>query len=473
MIRHHPTGLNKPELKLSTVGVRSKLSGVATLVTVFVLVSAAAEAQVVTDLFTFTGANSSQNPGLVTPSQGRDGKLYGTTTGISITGGTSSDGSAFKLTTAGNVNVFHMFSGSDGATPDSSLALASDGNFYGTTFSGGSSNMGVLFKIATGGNFAVLHNFSGGADGSSPAGAPTEGWDGNFYGTTSSTVYRYTRDGVFTTLIQFDSSQASGITAPLVQGSDGNLYGTARSGGAHGCGSLFKVSKSGTLLNLHSFPCFGGPVGPVMQASDGNFYGTTAGGGAFKLGTVFQLTPHGTFSTLYSFAGAPNDGAQPFGGLVQGTDGKLYGAAQTGGASGNGALFQIALDGTYRSLYSFTSDIGSSPSAALAQHTNGSFYGTAQGGSQSAGVVYSLDMGLGPFITFVQSTGKVGRAAQILGQGLAGTTGVTFNGVLAATFRVVSDTYLTVVVPSGATTGPVVVTTTTGTFTSNKNFAVK
>ena len=82
-------------------------------------------------------------------------------------------------------------------------------------------------------------------------------------------------------------------------------------------------------------------------------------------------------------------------------------------------------------------------------------------------------MGLGPFITFVRSTGKVGRAAQILGQGLAGTTGVTFNGIAATSFKVLRDTYMTAVVPSGATTGPVVVTTTTGTFTSNRNFVVK
>jgi uncharacterized repeat protein (TIGR03803 family) len=463
MIRHHPPKLNKAELKLR----------VAILIMVFVLASAAGEAQVVTDLFTFTGANSSQTPGFVTPTQGRDGKLYGTTTGISLTNGTSSDGSVFKLTTAGNAHVFHIFSGPDGATPDSSLTLASDGNFYGTTASGGSSNMGVLFRIAPGGNFAVLHNFLGGPDGSSPFAAPIESWDGNFYGTTSSTVYKFTRDGVFTTLIQFDSSQASNITAPLVQGSDGNLYGTARFGGAHGCGSLFKVSRSGALVNLHSFPCFGEPNGPVMQASDGSLYGTTTGGGAFNLGTVFKLTPQGTFSTLYSFAGAPNDGSQPFGGLVQGTDGKLYGAAQTGGASGNGALFQLGLDGTYRFLYSFTSDIGSSPSVALVQHTNGLFYSSAEGGSANDGVVYSLDMGFGPFITFVQSTGKIGRAAQILGQGLTGTTSVTFNGVAATSFKVLSDTYLTAVVPSGATTGPVVVTTTTGTFTSNKNFVVK
>jgi len=475
MIRHQPPGLNKPELKLPKVGVRSKLRGVAILATVFGLPLATAEGQVVTDLFTFTGTSSSQTPGLVTPTQGRDGKLYGTTTGISTTGGTSSDGSAFTLTTAGEAYVFHIFSGPDGATPESSLTLASEGDFYGTTFSGGSSNMGVLFRIAPGGNFTVLHNFVGGIDGSSPAAAPIEDWDGNFYGTTSSTVYQYTRDGVFTTLIQFDSSQASNITAPLIQGSDGNLYGTAPSGGAHRCGSLFKVSRSGSLLSLHSFLCeaLGEPNGPVVQASDGNFYGTTATGGTFNSGTIFKLTSLGKFSIFYSFAAGSHDTSQPFAGLLQGSDGKLYGAGQLGGTSRIGALFEISLDGTYRLLYSFATHIGSKPSVALMQHTNGSFYGTAQGGSAKDGVVYRLDMGLGPFITFVQPTGKVGRAAQILGQGLTGTTSVTFNGIAATSFKVLSDTYLTAVVPSGATTGPVVVTTPSGTLTSNKNFVVK
>jgi hypothetical protein len=86
--------------------------------------------------------------------------------------------------------------------------------------------------------------------------------------------------------------------------------------------------------------------------------------------------------------------------------------------------------------------------------------------------MYSLNMGLGPFVTFVRSTGKATQTAQILGQGLTGTTSVTFNGIAATSFSVVSDTYLTAVVPAGATTGPVVVTTPNSTFTSNKNFRV-
>jgi hypothetical protein len=81
-------------------------------------------------------------------------------------------------------------------------------------------------------------------------------------------------------------------------------------------------------------------------------------------------------------------------------------------------------------------------------------------------------MGLGPFIAFVRNNGKVGATAQILGQGLTGTSSVAFSGVKATSFKVVSDTYMTAVVPTGATTGPVVVTIPGGSLTSNVSFRI-
>src|SRR4029077_6846040 len=105
--------------------------------------------------------------------------------------------------------------------------------------------------------------------------------------------------------------------------------------------------------------------------------------------------------------------------------------------------------------------------------TNGKFYGTIPaGGSGNNGSIYSLDMGLDPFVTFVRSQGKVGSTTQILGQGLTGTTSVTFNGIPAASFSHVSYTYMTGGVPSGAATGPMVVTTPSGKLTSNVNFRI-
>jgi uncharacterized repeat protein (TIGR03803 family) len=167
------------------------------------------------------------------------------------------------------------------------------------------------------------------------------------------------------------------------------------------------------------------------------------------------------------------EGKFPEGGLVQATDGNLYGSTSSGGAGDNGTLYQITTDGVYTQLYSFPKSIGVQPTAALLQDTNGLFYGTTlAGGANGVGSVFSLNMGLGPFVTFVRPTGGVGHAAQILGQGLTGATSVTFNGVAATSFTVVNDTYMTAVVPTGATTGKVVVTTPGGTLTSNVNFRI-
>jgi uncharacterized repeat protein (TIGR03803 family) len=108
-----------------------------------------------------------------------------------------------------------------------------------------------------------------------------------------------------------------------------------------------------------------------------------------------------------------------------------------------GTLYRITTNGTYTQLYTFASAIGSGPNAAPLQHTNGTFYGTAEfGGKYGEGSLYSLDMGLGPFITFVQPTGAVGKTAQILGQGLTGTISVIFNGIAATNFKVASDTFM-------------------------------
>ena len=157
---------------------------------------------------------------------------------------------------------------------------------------------------------------------------------------------------------------------------------------------------------------------------------------------------------------------------MQATDGNLYGSTEIGGTFGNGLIFKISTGGSYSLLYSFPGKVGISPEAALLQHTNGVLYGTVQGGPHGDGAVYSLNMGLNPFITFVLATGRVGQKAQILGQGLTGATGVSFNGVPASSFSVASDTYMTATVPAGASTGPVVIETPNGSLTSNKNFRI-
>jgi uncharacterized repeat protein (TIGR03803 family) len=225
----------------------------------------------------------------------------------------------------------------------------------------------ALSSGSTNGSLATLWSFTGGSDGASPAAGLVQGSDGNFYGTTSyggtngsnGTVFRITPSGSLTTLWSFTGGSDGGYpTAALVQGSDGNFYGTAPGGGASGAGTVFRITPSGSLTSLWSFT--GGsdgasPAAGLVQGSDGNFYGTAPGGGASGTGTVFRITPSGSLTTLWSFTGG-SDGASPAAGLVQGTDGNFYGTTSGSGSgpSANGTVFKL--------IISRTIDTSSSPS---------------------------------------------------------------------------------------------------------------
>jgi uncharacterized repeat protein (TIGR03803 family) len=453
------------------------LAAITSFILVFVLIGSAQTVSFV-HLFDVTDG---QYPAFEAFAQGRDGNLYGTTYG----GGASGDGTVFRQSSTGSGNVvLHSFSGSDGANPLSGLTLGSDGNFYGTTVSGGAFGWGTLYKIGEDGTFTLLYSFTGGADGGFPEAAPTLAADGNFYGTTAGvapnvypTVYRYSSSHGLTTIYTFSLVTAQ-PTGWVTQASNGELYVAAQRGGPQNCGSITAMTTSGTAGANYDFPCNppGGeePIDGLTLASDGNLYGTTGAGGEHKKGTIFTFNVESrTITFLYSFGSAPGDGEFPYAGLVQGSDGNLYGSTADGGASRSGTLFQITLAGGYTQLYSFAKAYMYSVTGGLGQQTGGLFFGTTDGGgADGAGAVFTLSMGLGPFVAFVQPTGTVAGSAEILGQGLTGTTSVTFNGVAATTFSVKTDTYMTAVVPAGATTGPVVVTTPSGTLTSNVNFRI-
>ena len=447
---------------------------VASVFALLLVLSASALAQTVTTLQNFNGTNGA-NPFMGALTQGRDGKLYGTT----YSGGASGLGTVYRFNQATNfIGVLHSFAGSDGSSPAGGVTLATDGNYYGTTNYGGSAGVGVLFKITSGGTYTVLHSFLGGSDGINPSPAPIQATDGNLYGVTtggsgtSATVYKFTRAGAYSVVYTFATATGTNV-AGLMQGSDGNLYATANGGGGNGCGSIVKLTLAGVLKQTHSFNCGNGgtaPLAALIQGADGNYYGTTTGGGTGTFGVLFQLGASFGETVLHAFG---SSGARdPQAGLMQATDGNLYGVSQTGGSLSGSVLYSFnPSTSVYSELYQFNG-VGSL-SAPLMQHTSGLFYGPSWlDGTHGDGFLFSVDMSLGPFVAFVYPGGKVGSTVEILGQGLTGTTSVTFNGLAATSFTVVSDTYMTAVVPTGATTGAVVVTTPGGSRTSNVSFRV-
>jgi uncharacterized repeat protein (TIGR03803 family) len=439
--------------------------------------------------------------------QGIDGNFYDTTTYYNATGGT-----VFKVSRTGELTTLYKFcllaNCSDGQMPLSGLLLAANGIMYGTTAHGGANTCwpastgtpgcGTIFQISPSGVLTTLYSFAG-TDGAFPAGPLVQGTDGNLYGTTISgstqntgTVFMITPGGNLTTLYNFCNPSGCFGANPnaLVQGADGNFYGTTSGGGNYGGGTVFRITPQGALTSynlctLTGCPGGGGPLAPLVQASSGNFYGTAPyggnsgttpvciQGGAVEYGAVFEITPDGTFTSLYDFQNA-NDGAEPEGALIQASDGNLYGTTACGGSSSAGTIFSITPGGTFTPLYSFASPAGLSVGnqAGLLQGTDGNFYGTTPAdGTDLNGTVFKFSMGLGPFVKTLPTSGGVGTVIQILGTGLTGATAVSFNGT-AAVFTVVSDSDIQATVPTNATTGLVTVTTANGTLSSNQAFQV-
>jgi uncharacterized repeat protein (TIGR03803 family) len=313
------------------------------------------------------------------------------------------------------------------------------GYFYGTTRIGGPGGTGTMYQLhKIGGTWIlnVLYTFSAftdtssvNIDGANSITAPIQAPDGNLYGTTylggsngTGTVYTYSpMFGVFAKLFDF-SNPASGKNnnngmnpgSNLVVANDGNLYGSTEFGGAHGRGTIFKLtlptstSKS-TLTTLYSFRGSDGanPLAGLIQAGDGNLYGTTGNGGTSGHGTVFRLTLSGTLTTLYNFTGG-TDGSQPYRGIVQDSKGNFYGTTEHGGQYGDGVVFKLDTTEVVTPLHQFSAidrtgrnTDGAYPQGGLAMDANNDLWGTTtRGGVNGTGTYFRISLDGSSFTTF-------------------------------------------------------------------------
>jgi uncharacterized repeat protein (TIGR03803 family) len=330
-----------------------------------------------------------------------DGNFYGTTP----SGGAFDHGTVFRMTPAGVVTVLYSFTGGvDGDSPFAAVIQATDGNFWGTTYSGGSFGFGTVFRMTPAGVLSTVHAFASGADGANPRAPLIQATDGNFYGTTQlgGPRNRGTFFGMnFAGTIFFRYAFSGGLDgafpyAPVIQASNGSLYGTVYAGDFSTFGRVYRFAGGTSVTVVHTFTSGAdgaNPLAPLVEGADGNFYGTTRFGGAFNLGTAFRMTPSGAVTVIKSFSGGA-DGATPDTGLIQQSDGNLYGTAKApAGTSAHGVVFTLNPSGVMTILHAFSGGAdGATPAASLIQVAPGKVYGTAvDGGSSGKGLVFQLN----------------------------------------------------------------------------------
>jgi uncharacterized repeat protein (TIGR03803 family) len=349
--------------------------------------------------------------------QGVDGFLYG----VAAHGGDATvmppdgGGTVFRTDGSGNVTTLHVFDGLSGAVP-TGIALGRDGAFYGTTTYGGAPGLssltpgnGTIFRMDATGVFTMLFVFPGGERGFQP-GPLMQGSDGALYGTAlggtalvaprPGLVYRF--DPVtleYRILHTFVSDQGVYLqgrtpTGKLFEAGDGFLYGTTRLGGPSNAGVVYKIDRAGTLATVHAFSTFEGsePEAGVFQASDGLFYGTLERGGYG--GKIFRLDAAGNVTILHAFGPYSADGWAPVTNPIEARDGYLYGTTPLGGTSPSGSfgvVYRLAKTGGLTVLHSFSGADGIRPSAALVQAADGALYGsTIVGGASGLGTLFRL-----------------------------------------------------------------------------------
>ncbi len=295
---------------------------------------------------------------------------------------------------------------STGKFPESGLVVGPDGFFYGTTSGGGADGVGTVYKVSPNGRYVLLHSFAAdGVDGVGPYGGLVDGLDGWLYGTTPAggtgnwgTAFRISKRGTHHQLASFDYSSAVGAEPrdTLIRGSDGGFYGTSRRGGVNDNGAIFRMSHSGKFKLIFAF--LGNtnsegeaPQGSLMETPDGAFYGVMGLGGAHGLGTIYKVSRTGEFTVVHHFAGKPLDGSIPRAGLIDGHDGYYYGTTSFGGTFDNGTVYRVRADGHVSVLHSMSVDEKCVvPLGAVVLAMDGMFYGTCSGDYGPYGGVFRL-----------------------------------------------------------------------------------
>jgi uncharacterized repeat protein (TIGR03803 family) len=386
---------------------RSSLRAVSSALTLVVSLGSglaatqSARAQTFAVLYNFTGGTDGEysHAGLV---RDNAGNLYGTTT----FGGSSGYGVVFKVDTSGTETVLHSFTGgSDGGNPYAGLIRDKAGALYGTAGVGGDlscnggAGCGVVFKVDTRGTETVLYSFTGGtSDGCGPMGVLLRDKAGNLYGTTQGcgafsnhgTVFRLSKMGKETLLHSFSGGMTDGgyPWGGVIRDAKGSLYGDTSGGGTSSNGTVYKLSKSGTLTVLYSFAggmtdgCY--PLGTPAMDNNSNLYGTTSACGS-GYGTVWKVSKRGIETVLHNFAGGSSDGGDPWAGVTLDAKGKLYGDTYLG------TVYELNKKGILTVLHSFAGSDGEQPLGAVIRDAKGNLYGTAfQGGTGGGGTVWKL-----------------------------------------------------------------------------------
>jgi uncharacterized repeat protein (TIGR03803 family) len=419
--------------------------------------------------------------------QGRDGNMYG----VGVTCGANGTGAVYKISPAGTESVVYSFPGT-WSSCFSGLTLGNDGNFYGTCFTTPTGN-GSIFQLTPAGVFTDKYDFTGANGDTEPVYAPVQATNGDFYGTTGyypytcGNVYQLTAAGVYKSLHTFSGSDC-GPASSLFQASDGNLYGTLYNctlGGSLGC--VYKISTAGVFTEIYGFASTGyGPCTGVIQGKNGKLYGATNHGAANGSGNIYTLTTAGVYADLHDFDSTTDGSCDANIGrttvnLLQVTDGTFYGVNGIGGPNGTGSIYELTSANVFTAFLFPTPPVdGNAPLSTLLQNTNGLAYGTTPSGGPTScspcqGVFFSVATGDGPFLNLepTQKTAAVGAKVGMFGQGFSSSSAVKFGGVASTSVTRSGTAYLTAVVPTGAHTGAVTVTTGSTTLTSSQTFKVK